>query len=81
MLVTTRKQPQWEPILGRNYILVNSLNYGKCNYRIEICARVLIIDQLHTRAKEFNWRDVTSGCSFAATYSIAVNGKIGRWTV
>jgi len=22
-------------------------------------------DQLHTRAKEFNWRDVTSGCSFA----------------
>ena len=25
------------------------------------------IDQLHTRAKEFNWRDVTSGCSFAAT--------------
>jgi len=25
------------------------------------------IDQLHTRAKEFNWRDVTSGCSFAVT--------------
>jgi len=39
------------------------------------------IDQLHTRAKEFNWRDVTSGCSFAATLSIAVNGEIGRWAV
>jgi len=25
------------------------------------------IDQLHRRAKEFNWRDVTSGCSPAAT--------------
>ena len=40
-----------------------------------------IIDQLHTRAKEFNWRDVTSGCSFAATLSIAVNGEICRWAV
>ena len=26
-----------------------------------------LIDQLHTRAKEFIWCDVTPGCSFAAT--------------
>ena len=25
------------------------------------------ISQLHARAKEFNWHDVTSGCSFAVT--------------
>jgi len=33
------------------------------------------IDQLRTRAKEFNGHDVTSGCSFAATLSIVVNGR------
>ena len=39
------------------------------------------ISQLHKRVKEFDWRDITSGCSFAATLSIAVNGKIGRGAV
>ena len=39
------------------------------------------ISQLQTRVKEFDSRDITSGCSFVATLSIAVNGKIGRGAV
>jgi len=42
---------------------------------MHLCSNIVVImllfwptDQLHTRAKEFNWCDVTSGCSFAASF-------------
>ena len=37
------------------------------------------ISQLHASESIHGMCDVTSGCSIAATLSIAVNGKIGRW--
>ena len=37
------------------------------------------ISQLHASESIHGMYDVTSGCSIAATLSIAVNGEIGRW--
>ena len=39
----------------------------------------MLISQLHASESIHGMYDVTSGCSIAATLSIAVNGEIGRW--
>ena len=39
----------------------------------------LAISQLHASESIHGMYDITSGCSIAATLSIAVNGEIGRW--
>ena len=38
-----------------------------------------LMSQLHVSESIHGMYDVTSGCSIAATLSIAVNGEIGRW--
>ena len=53
------------PNSGNEQYKVNSVTVLASWLRSVLIREVSLIDQLHTRAKEFNWRDITSGCSFA----------------